>query len=76
MDSGRTPLTTYQSDIWFASRLSPDLPQFNVCGYEQFVGPLDHELLLACMRQAAKCNDALRLRFDEENAAALPMGGY
>ncbi|MFY1634920.1 amino acid adenylation domain-containing protein [Solwaraspora sp. WMMB335] len=67
MDSGRTPLTTYQSDIWVASRLSPDLPQFNVCGHEQFVGPLDHELLLTCMRQAVECNDALRLRFDEEN---------
>ncbi|MDG4763203.1 amino acid adenylation domain-containing protein [Solwaraspora sp. WMMD406] len=67
MVSGRTPLTTYQSDIWVASRLSPDLPQFNVCGYEQFVGQLDHELLLTCIRQAVEFNDAFQLRFDEEN---------
>jgi len=67
MDSGRTPPTTYQSDIWVASRLSPDLPQFNVCGYEQFVGPIDHELLLSCMQQALQRNDAFQLRFDEEN---------
>ncbi|WBB82445.1 amino acid adenylation domain-containing protein [Micromonospora sp. WMMD882] len=67
MEAGRTPLTTYQSDIWAASRLSPDLPQFNVCGYEQFDGPLDHALLLACVEQAIDLNDALRLRFDEKN---------
>ncbi|WP_309223726.1 non-ribosomal peptide synthetase [Micromonospora sp. CP22] len=67
INPGRTPLTTYQADIWAASRLSPHLPQFNVCGWEQFVGPLDHELLLACLRQVIERNDALRLRFDEEN---------
>ncbi|GIJ24082.1 non-ribosomal peptide synthetase [Micromonospora lutea] len=47
--------------------MSPDLPQFNVCGWEQFVGPLDHELLLDCLRQVITLNEALGLRFDEED---------
>ncbi|MFI7549301.1 amino acid adenylation domain-containing protein [Micromonospora sediminimaris] len=67
INPGRTSLTTYQSDIWVASRLSPKNPQFNVCGWEQFVGPLDHGLLLSCVRQAIESNDALRLRFDEKD---------
>ncbi|GIJ42392.1 non-ribosomal peptide synthetase [Micromonospora andamanensis] len=47
--------------------MSPNLPQFNVCGWEQFVGPVDHGLLLSLLRQAIAANDALRLRFDEED---------
>ncbi|GAB3838002.1 hypothetical protein GCM10029963_03580 [Micromonospora andamanensis] len=38
-----------------------------MCGWEQFVGPVDHGLLLSLLRQAIAANDALRLRFDEED---------
>ncbi|EEP73198.1 non-ribosomal peptide synthetase [Micromonospora sp. ATCC 39149] len=63
----RAPLTTVQADIWVASRLCPELPQFNVGGYLRFTGPLDLELMRTCMNRAVLRNDALRLRFEEEN---------
>lgn len=70
MDSGvsvRVPLTAYQSDIWVTSSLHPDLPQFNSFVYERLTGPVDLALLKACVERAFARNDALRLRFDEED---------
>ncbi|MEU8191365.1 condensation domain-containing protein, partial [Micromonospora carbonacea] len=63
----RAPLTTVQADIWVAGRLCPELPQFNVGGYLRFTGPLDLDLMRTCMERAVLRNDALRLRFEEEN---------
>ncbi|WP_431914100.1 amino acid adenylation domain-containing protein [Micromonospora carbonacea] len=63
----RAPLTTVQADIWVAGRLCPELPQFNVGGYLRFTGPLDLDLMRTCMKRAVLRNDALRLRFEEEN---------
>lgn len=62
---GQIPLTAHQLDIWAASQLSPDSPQFNICGYEEIEGPLDVALYLSCLRRAVERNEALRLRFDE-----------
>jgi amino acid adenylation domain-containing protein len=62
----RTPLTAYQSDVWAAHALRPDLPQFNNCGYQRFTGPLDVDLLRTCLYRAVARHDALRLRFDED----------
>ena len=65
--SGRVPLSAYQSDIWITSSLHPDLPQFNSFVYEKLTGSVDLDLLKACVDRALRTNDALRLRFDEED---------
>ncbi|MEU4776032.1 amino acid adenylation domain-containing protein [Micromonospora sp. NPDC023644] len=67
--SHRIPLTAYQSELWFASSLYPDLPQFNTLVYERLTGKLDLPLLKACVERVVRRNDGLRLRFDEANGA-------
>jgi amino acid adenylation domain-containing protein len=61
-----TPLTPYQWDIWTASSLHPDLPQYNTHVYERITGGVDTDLLRDCLARAVTENDALRLRFDED----------
>ncbi|WP_425443753.1 amino acid adenylation domain-containing protein [Streptomyces pini] len=65
------PLTAYQRDIWVANALFPKLPQFNLFVSQRLTGPVDTDRLAACLLEAVRRNDALRLRFTEEDGTPL-----
>ena len=62
----RTPLTAYQRDVWTASGRAPGDPQFNCYALELFPAGTDLAVLRECLAAAARANDALCLRFDDD----------
>ncbi|MFI9123582.1 amino acid adenylation domain-containing protein [Streptomyces bikiniensis] len=65
-ESEALELLGYQRDIWAAEARSPGDCQFNVLVHERLEGPVDRELLGACLERAVRGHDAFRLRFDED----------
>jgi len=57
------PLSSSQLDIWFDQMLQPDIPFYNIAGYLQITGPVDHPILEQAINQVIQENDALRLIF-------------
>ena len=64
--SVRYPVSGPQRDIWVAHARFPEIPQFNIYMYQRFLGQVDIGLLQDCIIRAVRRNDALRLRFAEE----------
>nr|WP_246574748.1 non-ribosomal peptide synthetase [Streptomyces genisteinicus] len=65
-ESEALELLGYQRDIWAAEARSPGNCQFNVLVHERLEGPVDRELLGACLERAVRGHDAFRLRFEED----------
>ncbi|MEE1803372.1 amino acid adenylation domain-containing protein [Streptomyces sp. JV176] len=63
-DPLRLPLTAYQRDIWVASALDENHPQFNCVVHERLTGRVDVPALRACLARAVRRNDAFSLFFD------------
>ncbi|MFE2945204.1 amino acid adenylation domain-containing protein [Streptomyces sp. NPDC059255] len=61
------PLTAAQRGLWFAQKLDPENPSYNVAEYADVIGPLDPARLRAAVRQVVAETDALRLTFGERD---------
>lgn len=67
VNNAQFPLNSYQRDVWAADSVLPDSPQFNGAIHEQLAGPVDLEVLRACLERAVRGNDAFGLRFGERD---------
>src|SRR5690606_40899890 len=56
------PLTEPQSGLWYAQRLDPQNPIFNVAHAVEIDGPLDLDAFTSAVNEAADEADALALR--------------
>lgn len=71
-------LSSVQREIWFNQTLHPDMPLYNIGGYFQIDGLIDHTLFAQAIEQVVQENDALRTFFHKnelivDEADALPQ---
>ncbi|KXK60743.1 hypothetical protein AWW66_17195 [Micromonospora rosaria] len=59
------PLNAAQLGVWYAQRLDPGNPVYNMGGYLEIRGPLDPGILLATMAALVAEDETFRLRFTE-----------
>ncbi|MEV4443631.1 condensation domain-containing protein, partial [Streptomyces sp. NPDC049577] len=60
------PLTAAQTGVWFAHRLNPDSPVYNVGEYVEIHGPVDAGLFEAALAQVVAEAGTLHVRLTEE----------
>ncbi|WP_436737913.1 amino acid adenylation domain-containing protein [Streptomyces sp. BBFR102] len=65
--SAALALTAAQRGLWFAQRLDPDSPAFNVAEYAEVRGELDVRALRRAVRHVEEETEALRLTFLERD---------
>ncbi|MBP0456548.1 non-ribosomal peptide synthetase [Streptomyces montanisoli] len=61
------PLTSSQDGLWFARKLDPDNPSFNIAEYADIHGEFDEAVLLRAVRHAEREMEALRVTFGERD---------
>ncbi|WP_406142165.1 amino acid adenylation domain-containing protein [Streptomyces sp. NBC_01089] len=61
------PLTAAQRGLWFAQKLDPDNPSYNVAQYAVIPGPVDLVRLREAVRHVARETEAMRLTFGERD---------
>ena len=72
VDNGRAPcgeafaLSSQQLGIWFAQKLDPSSPAYNIGEYVEIDGPIVLPLFERALRQVVAEADTLRLKFSEE----------
>lgn len=59
----RYPITGPQYNFWVDQQIHPESPIYNIGGYADVNGALDHELFERVINALLKENDALRIRF-------------
>ncbi|NJQ04799.1 amino acid adenylation domain-containing protein [Streptomyces lonarensis] len=59
------PLTAGQLGLWFAQKIDPTSPAYNIAEYADIRGPLDPALLRRAVRRVTGEADALRVTFGE-----------
>ena len=64
--SGGLPLSSAQLGIWFAQKLNPDSPAYNIGEYLEVDGPLEPELFERALRDVVSAAEALRVRIIEQ----------
>lgn len=62
----RLDLTQAQRGIWYAQKLAPENPMFQIGQFVEITGPLDHEVLAAALKQGVAGTDALTMAFSED----------
>ncbi|MFE0085896.1 condensation domain-containing protein, partial [[Kitasatospora] papulosa] len=62
-------LTAAQQGVWFAQRLDPADPAYNIAEYADIPGPVDAELLRRAVNHTASETEALRSTFGERDGA-------
>jgi non-ribosomal peptide synthetase component F len=67
------PLSSPQREIWFDQLLHPDLPLYNVGGYVQINGTLDHTVFEQAINRLIQRHDALRTVLVSESPDAVPQ---
>ena len=69
MDNGENslPLSAAQLGLWFAQKIEPDNPTYNIGGAIEIHGPVDPRLFAAAYEQAMIETEALRVRFIEDS---------
>ncbi|AGJ58827.1 amino acid adenylation domain-containing protein [[Kitasatospora] papulosa] len=60
-------LTAAQQGVWFAQRLDPADPAYNIAEYADISGPVDAELLRRAVNHTASETEALRSTFGERD---------
>ena len=60
------PLTAAQLGVWFAQKLDPANPSYNIAQSTEIYGPVDPTLFKAAVTQALIETEALRVHFIEE----------
>ncbi|MFC7615779.1 condensation domain-containing protein [Actinokineospora soli] len=73
--AGGRALNGPQLGIWYAQRLAPTSPVFNMGGYLEIRGPFDRAAFAAASRAAAAEHDGLRLRFTEVDGVPVQRTG-
>ncbi|GAA0969415.1 amino acid adenylation domain-containing protein [Actinocorallia libanotica] len=68
-------LTGAQSGVWYAQRIDPGHPGFNVSQYVEIRGPLDHEVFTRAVRRGLSEADALGVGFTETPAGPRQVPG-
>ncbi|WP_330172404.1 amino acid adenylation domain-containing protein [Streptomyces sp. NBC_01498] len=63
--NGGRPLNEAQSGVWYAQRMDPLNPVFNMGGYLEINGPADPELLKAAVTALVAEDETARLTFSE-----------
>ncbi|WP_185839804.1 non-ribosomal peptide synthetase, partial [Amycolatopsis balhimycina] len=61
------PLTAAQLGVWYAQRLEPENPVYNIGEYLEIRGDVDVDVLVAALRRALAEAETYRLRFRLEN---------
>lgn len=61
------PVSVSQSGIWFAQKLDPSVPAFNLGQYCEIDGDLDLQIFEQALRQVLGEAECLRARFYEED---------
>ncbi|MGE7878513.1 amino acid adenylation domain-containing protein [Peribacillus muralis] len=64
--NARLPLSSAQSEIWFAQQLDPYNPIFNTGEYTEIQGDIDLELLQKAIKQTISEVDSLHVCFEED----------
>ncbi|MFD9648965.1 condensation domain-containing protein, partial [Streptomyces sp. NPDC059082] len=62
----RLALTGAQTGVWYAQRLDPDSPVYNVGQYVAVAGALDPDLFATALRRVVGECEALTVRFEED----------
>lgn len=74
------PLTAAQTGVWYAQRLDPDSPMFNIGQYLDIRGPVDAVRLEQAIRQVITEAESVRARFGEVDGRPLqviePLGDW
>ncbi|MFF3822826.1 amino acid adenylation domain-containing protein [Streptomyces griseus] len=65
--AGTVRLTAAQRGVWFAQRLAPSDPSYNIAEYADIKGPVDAGLLSRAVNRTAREMEALRSTFGELN---------
>ena len=63
--NGGRPLNEAQSGVWYAQRMDPLNPVFNMGGYLEINGPADPELLKAAVTALVAEDETARITFSE-----------
>ncbi|WP_045730440.1 non-ribosomal peptide synthetase [Pseudarthrobacter chlorophenolicus] len=64
--SPRLDLTQAQRGIWYAQKLAPENPMFQIGQFVEITGPLDHDVLAAALKQGVAGTEALTMAFSED----------
>ncbi|MGC4942269.1 amino acid adenylation domain-containing protein [Kribbella sp. DT2] len=74
------PLTAAQTGVWYAQRLDPASPMFNIGQYLDIRGPVDAERLERAIRQVVTEAESVRARFGEVDGRPMqviePLGPW
>src|SRR5215469_11291005 len=62
----RLPLSAAQLGVWFAQKIDPVNPIYNIGQWTEIHGPVDSTLFKAALKQAVIDTEAFRVRFIEE----------
>ncbi|MEV7796361.1 amino acid adenylation domain-containing protein, partial [Streptomyces sp. NPDC087512] len=65
--SARNPLSAAQQRVWFAQKLIPDSPLYNISGCVEIHGPLDVTQFESALRRTVDEAQALHVRFGESD---------
>ena len=74
-DGEALALSSAQLGIWFAQKLDPSSPAYNIGEYVEIDGPVVLPLFERALRQVVAEADTLRLRFSEEAGEPRQMVG-
>jgi len=69
------PLSVAQTEVWLAQKLAPSDILFNIGGYLEISGPLDHEVLTAALREALQEAGSPLVRFRETSTGVQQLLG-
>ncbi|MGW8489868.1 amino acid adenylation domain-containing protein [Streptomyces sp. NPDC055886] len=73
--TGTLRLTAAQQGVWFAQRLDPADPAYNIAEYADIQGPVDPDLLRRAVGHTAAETEALRTTFGERNGVPFQHVG-
>lgn len=61
------PLTTYQRNMWFDQCKQPEDPYYNIGGYLEINGDVEHRVFEESINQLISDNDALRITIENQD---------
>ncbi|MET4093900.1 amino acid adenylation domain-containing protein [Arthrobacter sp. UYCu712] len=71
--AGRLELTTAQRGIWYAQKLAPENPRYQIGQFVEIAGPMDAGVLAAAVEQAVAGTDALNMAFGEDHSGPFQV---
>ncbi len=71
--AGRLQLTTAQRGIWYAQKLAPENPRYQIGQFVEIAGPVDAGVLAEAVEQAVAGTDALNMAFGEDHSGPFQV---